>query len=80
MGGWPWTSSIVQQDDKPLVVSERTVRAAVEAALMYTYTTENLRIALTDEFRLAARDELPRPGEVTKRDLIRFVTADWSLA
>jgi hypothetical protein len=78
MSGWPWSSPIVQQDDTPLVVSERTVRAAVESALM-SYTKEELRIVLTDELRLIARDELPS-WDCYKRDHIRLATADWSLA
>jgi hypothetical protein len=79
VSGWPWASSVVQQDDTPLVVSERTVRAAIESALM-SYTKDSLRIVLTDELRLVARDELPKSGDYYKRDLIRFATKDWSLA
>ncbi|MGY1885154.1 hypothetical protein ACI799_07625 [Blastococcus sp. SYSU DS0753] len=79
MSGWPWSIDIVPQDDVPLVVSERTVRAAVEAALMYTYTKADLRIVLTEELRLVLRDELP-PEEWSKREHIRHVTQDWSLA
>ncbi|MCZ2813170.1 hypothetical protein O2W15_17190 [Modestobacter sp. VKM Ac-2979] len=78
MSGWPWSINIVQQDNVPLVVSERTVRAALEDALM-TYTKTDLRIVLSEELRLVSRDELP-PEDWYKRDHVRDVTRDWSLA
>lgn len=78
MSGWPWSINIVQQDDTPLVVSERTVRAAMEGALMI-YTKDDLRIVLSEELRLVSRDELP-PEDWSKREHIRSVTQDWSLA
>jgi very-short-patch-repair endonuclease len=78
MSGWPWSINVVQEDNKPLVVSERTVRAALEDALM-TYTKADLRIVLSEELRLVPRDELP-PEDWSKREHIRSVTQDWSLA
>jgi very-short-patch-repair endonuclease len=78
VSGWPWSINIVQQDNVPLVVSERTVRAALEGALM-TYTKDDLRIVLSEELRLVPRDELP-PEDWSKREHIRSVTQDWSLA
>jgi hypothetical protein len=84
---WPWLSELFQQDEKRLVVSERTVRATLESVLMNGYTTDALRLVLTDELGLAARDELPAKSlgdptqrDPSKRDLVKFVTRDWSLA
>jgi very-short-patch-repair endonuclease len=63
----------------PIKVTHRTMRDAVEAALM-NYTREDLERILPDELGLVLEPGLSPPGDYeNKRQLIRAFTTDWKL-
>ncbi|WP_418345866.1 hypothetical protein [Rhodococcus pyridinivorans] len=65
----------------PTKVSSRTLRAAIEDALM-TYTRVNLETVLAEELRLPwpHTDRQPSDSLYTKRDVIQAYTEGWDLS
>ncbi|MBJ8348667.1 hypothetical protein [Antrihabitans sp. YC2-6] len=78
-----WLSSFVDSLEpaapQRTVVSVRTIRAAIEAALM-SYTRIDLEVVLADELKMPwTQDDSPSDPRYTKRDLISAYTEDWTL-
>ena len=66
----------------PPKVSSRTFRAAIERALMESYTRVNLETVLGEELRLpwTKVDRQPSDNDYSKRELIRAYTEGWELS
>jgi hypothetical protein len=76
----PWATFGEKPDPGPTKVSTRTMRAAIEDALIYTFTRTNLELVLAEELELAWERNEIRPEEAdTKRALIDGYIHHWQL-
>lgn len=71
-------------DDSPTVptkVSSRTLRSAIEEALIHTYTRRDLETVFAEELRLTwlETDHQPTDTDYSKRDVVKAYTAGWDL-
>ncbi|WP_156370933.1 hypothetical protein [Nocardia arizonensis] len=78
-----WPSPFAEEPEtvtsRKLVVSTRTLRAAIDDALMGAYTRVDLEVVLADELKLSW-PQTNSPGDApTKRDLIWSYTPDWTV-
>ncbi|EYR61863.1 hypothetical protein N866_15010 [Actinotalea ferrariae CF5-4] len=78
---WPWWgASEPTPSQARLVVSTRTLSAAIEEALIGTFTRAALEVVLAEELRLTWNDSEHAPSSAeSKRDVIRGYTAGWSV-
>lgn len=64
----------------PAKVSTRTLRAAIEDALIYSFTRTNLELVLAEELQLTWINDACDPSEAdTKRALIHGYIRPWPL-
>jgi very-short-patch-repair endonuclease len=78
-GSSPWSSK-VNPESGPAKVSTRTLRAAIENALIYSFTRTNLELVLAEELHLTWTYDACDPSEAdTKRALIDGYIHQWPL-
>jgi hypothetical protein len=78
-GSSPWSSG-VNRESGPAKVSTRTLRAAIEDALIYSFTRTNLELVLAEELQLTWTNDACDPPEAdTKRALIDGHIPPWPL-
>ena len=78
-GSSSW-SSVENPESGPAKVSTRTLRAAIEDALIYSFTRTNLELVLAEELRLTWMNDACDPAKVdTKRALIEGYIHPWPL-
>lgn len=65
----------------PTKVSSRTLRSAIEEALIHTYTRSDLETVFAEELRLPwpETEQQPTHAGYSKRDVIKTYTAGWDL-
>ncbi|MGL5827769.1 MAG: hypothetical protein ACRCYU_23620 [Nocardioides sp.] len=74
-----WGSAL-NPESRPAKVSTRTLRAAIEDALIYSFTRTNLELVLAEELQLTWTNEAYDPSEVeSKRALIDGYIHQWRL-